>query len=56
MASILPNFLELSDRDKLAVILCPISAKAAKLSNKFIKIMFLARKKIDEGIPLLTYT
>ena len=51
LASIAPNFLGLSDKQKLAVILCPISAKAAKLSNKFFKIMFMARKKIDDGDP-----
>ena len=52
LALLAPNFLGLSDKEKLAVILCPISAKAAKLSNKFFKIMFSARKKIDDGYPV----
>ena len=56
MATLVPNFLELSEKDKLAVVLCPISAKAAKLLNKFAKILVLARKKIDEGQQIQTYT
>ena len=52
LATLVPNVLRLSSNDKLVTILCPISAKAAKLANKFIKIMFQSRKKIEEGFLL----
>ena len=48
LATLVPNFLNLNNNDKLATILCPISAKAAKLANRFIRFMFQSRRKIEE--------
>ena len=55
MASIIPNFYQLSSDDKLKTILCPRSTAAAKVINKFIRIMFLARDNISEGIESNSY-
>ena len=43
MSSLLPNFMQL---------LCPTTHQAAKVVNKFCKIMFECRTKIDEGATL----
>ena len=37
---------------QLAKILCPTSAKMVKLVNKYISILFNARKRLDEGDTL----
>jgi hypothetical protein len=42
-------FSALSLEEKFKTLLCPTTAKAAKLVNKLIKIMFEGRKKIDQG-------
>ena len=56
LGTILPNFIDLPNEQKLATILCPATATAAKLSNKYIAILFNNRKKLDEGIPINTLT
>ena len=33
-------------------MLCPTNVKQAKLTNKFIKIMFNCRKRVDEGATI----
>ena len=53
MESIRPGFLALSPSQKAATLLCPISTITAKLSNKYIVILFKIRKMLDEGIPAL---
>ena len=52
LSSISPNFLNLSDEDKLKFVLCPTSEIITKVVNKFIRIMFNARDSIDDGIDL----
>ena len=52
ITSIIPHFSTLSDDEKMEVILCPTSDIMTKVVNKFIRIMFNARDKIDEGIDL----
>ena len=52
MSSLLPNFMQLTDDQKFMQLLCPITPQAAKLVNKFCKIMFECRNKIDEGSTL----
>ena len=47
--TLLPNFDLLTDEEKFVQLVCPVSAQAAKLFNKFIKMMFESRAKIDEG-------
>ena len=36
----------------LAKILCPTSAKMAKLVDKYIGILFHARDQLDQGVPI----
>ena len=55
ISSILPDFPAMSNADKLKTILCPKSTAAVKIVNKFIRIMFLARDEISEGLNLITY-
>ena len=50
MKSILPRFSEMSETEKLQTVLCPKSTAAAKLVNKFIRLMCLARDNITEGL------
>ena len=49
IASLVPNFGDLSREDKVKTLLCPATNIAAKSINKFIGLMFKAREKIDEG-------
>ena len=48
MNSISPGFETLSLEEKFKVLLCPTTARTVKLINKFIKLMFEGRKKIDQ--------
>ena len=48
LGSLNSSFLHLSIENKFKTILCPTSSKAVKLANRFIKLMFNTRKKIDE--------
>ena len=50
------NFTELNLEDKVKTLLCPVNTLAAKLVNKYIKIIFNARAKLDEGHPLSSLT
>ena len=49
MSTLVPGFYQLSNVDKLSTVLCPTSAKATKLTNKYIDILFKARTHIDNG-------
>ena len=42
----------LDDQTKVATMLCPTNVKQAKLTNKFIEIMFNCRKRVDEGATI----
>ena len=42
----------LPDDDKFVHLMFPKSAQEAKLTNKFIKIMFDWREKIDDGLSV----
>ena len=55
MNSLIPGFTVMSQMDKLKTILCPKSSAAVKVVNKFIRIMFLARDNITEGLGISTY-
>ena len=48
LGAIIPSFPQLSIENKFKTILCPTSAKAAKLANRFIQLMFNTRSKIDQ--------
>ena len=49
LGSLIPSFSQLSLENKFKTILCPTSAKATKLANRFIGLMFKTRMKIDQG-------
>ena len=53
MESIKPGFLKLTTAQQTATLLCPTTVLTAKLTNKYIKILFKIRKLLDEGIPAL---
>ena len=55
MTSIIPNFSEISSDEKLKIMLCPNTTAAAKVIYKFIRIMFLTRDNISEGLSLNCY-
>ena len=50
MSSLIPDFDTLSDRDKLATILCPKNNETAICASKFLGIISETRKKIDMGL------
>ena len=49
ISSINSNFLDLNDDQKLLTLLCPANVKSAKLSSKYISILFSARSRIENG-------
>ena len=53
MSTIVKDFNKLRIENKTATLLCPTSVLAAKLVNKYIKILFNIRKQLDEGVPIL---
>ena len=57
MSSILPRFKNLSIKDKFKTMLCPSVSAACKVTNQFLRIMFLARDKLAQGVDMseLTY-
>ena len=55
MSSIVAGFKDMSAENKIKTILCPKSSAAVKTINKFIRIMFLARDNINEGLGFNTY-
>ena len=52
LCNVLPHFNSLSNYKKIVTILCPTTTIASKLCNKYIKILFNARKLIDGGEPV----
>ena len=57
MSSILPGFNLLSCEDQFKTMLCPSVSAACKVTNQFLRIMFVARDKLAEGVNMseLTY-
>ena len=57
LSAMVPGFSSLTSNDKISTILCPTTATAAKLVNKYIDILFKSRKCIDSGehISCLTF-
>ena len=50
LSVIYPDFLSLSDEQKLTAILCPSTAEIAKCVSKYLGIMTKIRKEIDLGL------
>ena len=57
MTSVLPGFNCLSSINQFKTMLCPTVSAACKITNQFIRILFLARDKLSEGVNMdeLTY-
>ena len=57
MNSILPGFKNLSKENQFKTILCPTKPAAAKVTNQYLRILFLARDKLLDGsnIDMLSY-
>ena len=56
MESILPGFRSLSMENKFKTILCPTKSAAIKVTNQFLRIIFLARDKLLDGSDISTLT
>ena len=52
IASINPGFSQLNEEQQFSFLLTPESAQEAKVTSKFIKILFEWREKIDHGFPI----
>ena len=57
MDSIIPGFRSLSKVDQFKTLLCPTISAAVKVTNQYLRILFLARDKILNGsdISMLSY-
>ena len=53
LRSINPVFSNLSDIEKVSVLLCPSNVITAKLVNKYIQIAFKFSKCLDSGEPII---
>ena len=53
MDTIVSGFSKLSQEKQTAILLCPTSVITTKMTNKYIQILFKARKLLDEGVPTL---
>ena len=53
---VLPWFNNMNFGDKVRTLLCPSNTTAAKLVNKYIRIIFNARSRLDSGEPLSSLT
>ena len=52
MNSIIPGFNSLNSIDQFKTMLCPTVSAACKVTNQFLRIMFLARDKLLEGVNM----
>ena len=48
----IPNLDQYNAKEIVSLILCPPTAKIAKLSNKYIKIILNAKQLLSEGVPI----
>lgn len=56
LSSINPNILKYSPDEQVKIMLCPSSAQATKLVNKYIHILMKARENIDNGDHITNLT
>ena len=45
-----PGFLNIDIVNQFRIILCPTTPQSTKVTNRFIKIIFEARNKIENGL------
>ena len=50
--SVLPGFKDMPCDNQIKTMLCPTSTAASKIINKFIRIMFLARDRLTDGLNI----
>ena len=55
MESISPGYKLLSKKDQFKTLLCPTKSAAAKVTNQFLRILFLARDNITNGSNIVDY-
>ena len=48
---LVPGVHQLSEEQLVQTILCPANVRVAKLVNKYIRLLFDAREKMDNGTP-----
>ena len=56
VGSIINNFHDLNFENKVKTLLCPNNLILGKIVNKYIKIIFRSRQKVDEGCPISSLT
>ena len=56
MESIIPGFKLLSKEYQFKTLLCPTTPAAAKVTNQYLRILFLARDKLLDGSDISTLT
>ena len=56
MDSILPGFKTMSKEFQFKTLLCPTKSAAVKVTNQFLRILFLARDKLLDGADIATLT
>ena len=56
MESIIPGFKLLSKESQFKTVLCPTNPAAAKVTNQYLRILFLARDKLLDGSDISTLT
>ena len=52
LESILPGFKSLNKENQFKTILCPTRSAAVKVTNQFLRILFLARDKLLDGVEI----
>ena len=55
MESIIPGFKSLSTESQFKTLLCPTKTAAVKVTNQYIRILFLARDNIINGTESPSY-
>ena len=53
LETVVKGYKSLSPAQQSATLLCPTNVVTAKLSNKYIQLIFQIRKNLDEGVPAL---
>ena len=50
MSALIPGFSNMTDRDKLLTVLCPVKTEVAKTVSKILGIMSETRKNLENGL------
>ena len=55
MSSLIPNFRNMSEDNQLTTMLCPVTAATTRLINKYIRLLFANRRRINNGDIIISY-